>query len=43
MLHALCSVQNNVEDIEDIQTSHHRFPEVYFIIVRDVEDGYELQ
>ena len=25
MLHAACSVQNNVEDIEDIKTSHNRF------------------
>ena len=23
--HAACSVQNNVEDIEDIKTSHNRF------------------
>ena len=25
MLHAVCSVQNNVEDIEDIKTRHNRF------------------
>ena len=25
MLHAACSVQNNVEDVEDIKTSHNRF------------------
>ena len=25
MLHAACSVQNNVKDIEDIKTSHNRF------------------
>ena len=25
MLHAACSVQNNVKDIEDIKTSHDRF------------------
>ena len=25
MLHDACSVQNNVEDIEDIKTSHNRF------------------
>ena len=23
--HAACSVQNNVEDVEDIKTSHNRF------------------
>ena len=23
--HAVCSVQNNVEDVEDIKTSHKRF------------------
>ena len=43
MLHAAYSVQNNVEDIKDIKTSHNRFPWVYFIIVKDVEDVYELQ
>ena len=40
MLHAAYSVQDNVEDIEDIKTSHNRFliefPWVYFIIVEDV-------
>ena len=25
MLHAACSVQNNVKDIKDIKTSHNRF------------------
>ena len=25
MLHAACSLQNNVEDVEDIKTSHNRF------------------
>ena len=25
MLHDACSVQNNVEDIKDIETSHNRF------------------
>ena len=25
MLHTACSVQNNVEDVEDIKTSHNRF------------------
>ena len=25
MLHAACSVQNNVEDVLDIKTSHNRF------------------
>ena len=25
MLHAACSVQNNVEDVEDIKTRHNRF------------------
>ena len=25
MLHAACSVQNNVEDVEDIKTSRNRF------------------
>ena len=25
MLHAACSVQNNVEDVRDIKTSHNRF------------------
>ena len=25
MLHASCSVQNNVEDVKDIKTSHNRF------------------
>ena len=25
MLHAACSVQNNVEDVEDIKTSQNRF------------------
>ena len=24
-IHAACSVQNNVEDVEDIKTSHNRF------------------
>ena len=24
-IHAACSVQNNVKDIEDIKTSHNRF------------------
>ena len=24
--HAACSVQNNVEDVEDIKTSHNRLP-----------------
>ena len=50
MLHAACSVQNNVKDVEDIKTSHNRFLSdfifdirLYFIIVRDVEDVYELQ
>ena len=27
-----------VKDIEDIKTSHNRFPRVYFIIVEDFED-----
>ena len=27
-----------VEDVEDIKTSHNRFPWVYFIIVKDVKD-----
>ena len=31
-IHAACSVQNNVEDIEDIKTSHNRFPWVCFIM-----------
>ena len=43
MLHAACSVQNNVKDIKDIKTSHNRFPWVYFIIVGDIKDVYELQ
>ena len=25
MLHAACSVQNNVKDVEDIKTSHSKF------------------
>ena len=25
MLHAVCSVQDNVKDIKDIKTSHNRF------------------
>ena len=25
MLHAACSVQNNVKDVKDIKTSHNRF------------------
>ena len=25
MLHAACSLQNNVKDVEDIKTSHNRF------------------
>ena len=25
MLYAACSVQNNVEDVEDIKTGHNRF------------------
>ena len=25
MLHAACSVQDNVENVEDIKTSHNRF------------------
>ena len=24
--HAACSVQNNAKDVEDIKTSHNRFP-----------------
>ena len=43
MLHVTYYVQNNVEDIEDIKTSHNRFPWVYFIIVKDIKDVYELQ
>ena len=40
MLHTAHSVQDNVEDIEDIKTSHNRFLtdflEFYLIIVEDV-------
>ena len=44
MLHAAYSVQDNVKDVEDIKTSHNRFPWVYFIIVEDIEDVcYKLQ
>ena len=25
-INAACSVQNNVEDVKDIKTSHNRFP-----------------
>ena len=32
MLHAGCSLQNNVEDVKDIKTSHSRFNEfIYFL------------
>ena len=39
MLHAAYSVQDNVEDVEDITTSHNRFL-TDFIIVKDIEDVY---
>ena len=29
-IHAACSVQNNVKDIEDIKTSHNRFVTDFF-------------
>ena len=38
LLHAAYSVQDNVKDVKDIKTSHNRFPLVYLIIVKDVED-----
>ena len=41
-INVVCSVQNNVKDVRDIKTSHNRFL-TYFIIVKDVEDVYELQ
>ena len=30
MLHAACSVQNNVKGVEDIETSHNRFLTDFF-------------
>ena len=47
-IHAACSVQNNVKDIEDIiKTNHNRFLtdflEFISLFVGDIEDVYELQ
>ena len=33
MLHAACSVQDNVEDVEDIKTSHNRFLTDFLVFI----------
>ena len=45
--HAACSVQNNVEDVEDIKTSHNRFLTDFLKFIslfsETSEDVYKLQ